>query len=213
MNLKMAAAARTAVLGTLALAAAAGVGVAAECQSCRSDCPEGTTNCWSCGKRVRGSENPAELVAGKLTCVDILTDKGSDGGGAVGAGAIHDPSGEVAAVEKWIDAHPDDYAGGLRRLDQVLDSVRGTVYEARVEDRIARIRSAAEEASKPMTPEEREKKAASEVAKVAARVRRRDDAPAENIRELEQLLAVARGTSYEAYVRQLLETQKAKLNR
>lgn len=205
----------TAVL-TASLMAAAGApdapapdtGPSVECKSCRFDCPEGTTNCWSCGTRVPGSEDPGKLLPGKLIVVDVLAKK--SGGPAAAAG---DPSGEVEATDKWIDANPDDYAGAIERLEPLLDAVRGTVYEARVEDRIGRVRAALEEASRPMTAEEREKRAASEVAMVAARVRKRSDRPAENVRELEQLLAVAKGTSYEGYVRDLLKAEKARLKR
>jgi hypothetical protein len=51
------------------------------------------------------------------------------------------------------------------------------------------------------------------VMKIAARVRKRADRPVENVRDLELLLAVAKGTSYEGYVRGLLKAQKAKLKR
>ncbi|MHC5054240.1 MAG: hypothetical protein ACYTKD_05940 [Planctomycetota bacterium] len=194
---------------TAFLLAASTAARAAECKSCRFDCPDGTTNCWSCGTRVPGSPDPAKLVPGKLIVVDVLAKKRA----ARPTGVARDPSGDVQKVEKWIDAHPDDYAGALKRLEPLLDAVRGTVYEPRVEDRIGRIRAAVEEASRPMTAEEREKKAAAMVAKVAARVRKRVGNPAQNVRDLEQLLAVAKGTSYEGYVRQLLKTEKAKLKR
>jgi len=201
---------KCALLG--AILAVAAEARAAECAACGLDCPEGTLNCWSCGTRVPGAKDPVKLLSAKLVVVDIIaerkaTEVRSD------AGAVRDPSGDVEAVEKWIDANPDDYAGALKRLDTLLDAVRGTVYEARVEDRIARIRAALREASRPMTKEQREKKAASMVMKVAAKVRRRSSDPAENVRELEQLLALAKGTSYEGYVRILLNKEKAKLKR
>lgn len=203
---------KSAVLTAFLLAAAAPAAPAApaaECKHCRFECSEGITNCWSCGTRVPGSEDPGKLVPVRLIVIDVLVEKKP--GGPVGA--ARDPSGEVGTVEKWIDANPDDYAGALERLEPLLDSVRGTVYEARVEDRIARIRAAVVEASRPMTAEAREKRAASMVAKVAGRVRRRPDRRVENVRDLEQLLAVAKGTSYEGYVRNLLKTEKAKLKR
>ncbi|MHC4252505.1 MAG: hypothetical protein ACYS9X_25580 [Planctomycetota bacterium] len=200
---------KSAVLTAFLLAASTAAARAAECKSCRFDCPDGTTNCWSCGTRVPGSENPRKLVPGKLIVVDVLAKKRA----ARPAGVARDPSGDIQEVEKWIDAHPDDYAGALKRLEPLLDAVRGTVYEPRVEDRIGRIRAAVEEASRPMTPEEREKKAATMVARVAAQVRKRAGDPGQNVRDLEQLLAVAKGTSYEGYVRQLLKTEKAKLKR
>ena len=202
--------AKCALLGAILLIAAeAG---AARCAACGFECPEGTLNCWSCGKRIPGSKNPVELLSASLVVVDIVTEQKTDVAGS-GAGAVRDPSGELEEVEKWIDANPDDYAGAIKRLDPLLDAVRGTVDEERVEERIARIRAALREASRPMSKEEREKKAASMVMKVAANVRKRADRLRENVRDLEQLLALARGTSYEAYVRKLLKDEKAKLKR
>jgi hypothetical protein len=161
---------------------------------------------------VPGSKNPAELVSGKLIVVDVLAKKTKTM--ATGsAGTVQDPSAEVETVEAWISANPEEYAGALERLDRLLDAVRGTLYEARVEDRISRVRAALEETSRPMTAADREKKAAAMVAKVAAQVRRNKDNPAANVRDLELLLAVAKGTNYEGYVRGLLKAQKAKLNR
>ena len=201
---------KCALLG--AVLAVAAEARAADCAACGSDCPEGTLNCWSCGTRVPGSENPVKLLSAKLVVVDIITERKATEA-RNDAGTVRDPSGDVEAAEKWIDANPDDYAGGLKRLDTLLDAVRGTVHEARVEDRIARIRAALREASRPMTKEQREKKAASMVMKVAAKIRKKSSAPAENVRELEQLLALAKGTNYEGYVRNLLKTEKAKLKR
>lgn len=203
---------KRAALSAFLVAVIASVGLAVECKSCKFECPEGTTNCWSCGTRVPDSKNPAELLSGKLIVVDVLPGKkmlAAKGG----AGAVHDPSSEVEAVEAWISANPDNYAGALEKLDLLLDAVRGSVYEARVEDRIKRTRAALEETSRPMTAEDREKKAATMVMKIAGKVRRNADRPAENVRDLELLLAVAKGTSYEDYVRNLLKTQMAKMNR
>ena len=201
---------KCALLG--AVLAVAAEARAAECAACESDCPEGTLNCWSCGTRVPGSENPVKLLSARLVVVDIIAER-KPGAAGNDAGAVRDPSRDVEAVEKWIDANPDDYAGALKRLDTLLDAARGTVYEARVEDRLDRIRAALREASRPMTTEQREKKAASMVMKVAAKIRKKSSDPAANVRELEQLLALAKGTSYEGYVRTLLKKEKAKLKR
>ena len=188
---------------------ARGAGRAAECKRCKFESSEGATNCWSCGTRVPGSEDPRKLLPGKLIVVNVAA-KGKVGGTAE---AGPDSSSEVKAVEKWIDANPGDYAGALKRLGPLLDAVRGRVYEARVEDHISRIRGLAEEASRPMTKEEREKRAASMVIDVVGRVRKRTDRHAQNVRELGTLLAIAKGTSYEGMVRRLLKAEKAKLNR
>ena len=51
------------------------------------------------------------------------------------------------------------------------------------------------------------------VSKVAARILSGASKPSENIRELEQLLALAKGTNYEGYVKTLLKKEKAKLKR
>ncbi len=193
----------------LALALAAASARAGDCPSCSFKSLEGITNCWSCGTRMPGSEDPRKLAPVNLIVVDVLARKKAE----APSRAARNTSAEVEAVEKWIDANEDDYAGAIARLDPLLDAVRGTVYEARVEDRIARIRAAVEAVSQPMTAEEREKKAASMVIKVAARVRKRADRPEENVRDLEQLLAMAKGTSYEAYVRRLLKSEKSKLKR
>jgi len=201
---------KCALLG--AVLAVAAEARAAECAACGSDCPEGTLNCWSCGTRVPGSEDPVKLLSARLVVVDIITERKATEARS-DAGAVRDPSRDVEAVEKWIDANPDDYAGALKRLDALLDAARGTVYEARVEDRLDRINAALREASRPMTKEQREKKAASSVMKVAAKIRKKSSTLAENIRELEQLLALAKGTSYEGYVKTLLKKEKAKLKR
>jgi len=197
---------KCALLG--AMLAVAAEARAAKCAACGYECPDGTLNCWSCGTHVPGSKNPVKLLSAKLVVVDILAERKT---GA--ARTVRDPSGDLQDVEKWIAANPDDYAGALKRLDTLLDTVRGTVYEARVEDRIARIRAALQAASRPMTKEQREKKVIAMIAKVASKIRKRSSNPAENVRELEQILALARSTSYEGYVRKLLKDEKAKLNR
>jgi hypothetical protein len=180
-----------------------------KCKSCRFACATGTTNCWSCGSRVPGSEHPAKLVPRKLIVVDMLA-KTKLGGAS---SAMSDPANDVKAVVKWIDANPSDHAGALKRLGDLLGRVRGTVHESRVKGRIAAVRAAVEEASRPMTKEERDKRAAAMVYELLPRITKRRDAPAENIRDLERLLVVVRGTDYEALVRSKIKAEKAKLKR
>ena len=122
----------------------------------------------------------------------------------------------AVAVQRWLPLvtnNPDDYAGALKRLDPLLDAVRGTAYEAGVEDRITRVRAAIEETSRPMTTAEREQRAASMYLEVLSQVSKRPKNPAQNVRDLEQLLAIAKGTDYESLVRRRLKREKAKLNR
>ena len=180
-----------------------------ECKSCKFACSAGTTNCWSCGSRVPGSEDPTKLVPRKLIVVDMLARKRS-GGASV---AASDSLSDVEAVEKWIDANPSDHAGALQRLGKLLGKVRGSVHESRVERRIASVRAAFEEASRPMTAEEREKRAASMVFEVLPKIAKRRDKPAENLRELQRLLTIAKGTNYEELVLTKIKAEKAKLKR
>lgn len=188
---------------------AATVARAADCPACAFDCPEGTTNCWSCGTRVPGSRKPDELAPVNLIVLSVLPAKKTE----ERAGAASDPSADVEAVESWIDEHAGDHAGAIERLESLLDDVRGTVYEKRIEEHIADVRAAVEEASKPMTEKEREAKAARMLLAVQKQISSNPDGPRENIREIEKLLAVAKGTNYEGIVRRLLKAEKAKLKR
>ena len=196
--------------GLLAVHAAAGEREPSGCPCCRLPFAEGTLFCWGCGTRVPGSPEPSKVAAVEIAPVRVLS------GGTRGLQedlAALSPEVALAGIERWIAENPNDFAGALRKLKDLLGSVRGTSLEAVVDGRIKEISAAAARASAPKSPQERAAEAARAYTKVMEQVRREPDRILNNIKLLEELLKSVEGTPYEQLVRQQIERERAKASR
>ena len=179
------------------------------CAECGFACPVGTTACWACGARAPDSKAASE--AGKaLESVKLIrmTFPGRGGGVSASAAGVL-PVIELERIEEWIDENPDEYNAALRRLNELLRKVRGTVLEGTVTTRVEEIRKEKAEAERERTPEEREAEAAKAYFEVMKELK--DRSPKDRVRMLERLLRKAGGTAYEQAVARKLQSEKANL--
>jgi hypothetical protein len=177
----------------LALALAADAAEAL-CPSCGFKCAEGVTNCWACGTHLPEAKRPSEIAPKELLVIGVLPERRR------GSAAQTAPEAELEEILKWMAANPQAHEEALERLDALMRRVSGTALAALVDRKMAELRAEVAEANRPKSKEERETDVAKRVPEVMSIVRRNPDRVEENIRRLERLLGLARGTSYETYV-------------
>ncbi len=178
----------------------------APCPACSFECPAATTNCWACGRGLPGAEDAREIEPFEPLVVVALPV-----GSSSGETASATPEAAYDEVESWIAENPDDHDGALERLGALADRVGGTTLEAVVAKRIEDVRARQKQMTRAKTPEERETEAVEALRQVNAKLRRNPNRVRENVLELQKLVRIARGTSYEDHARKLLERERAKL--
>ncbi len=208
------------VLSLPALAHAAKPGGAdrrqTKCQSCAFGYPDGTTNCWACGKRLRVSElllrkPPVEV---EPLVVRVLPDEGPGGGSsAESKEALAGPEVALEEIERGIADNPTEYGEALNSLEALLEKVLKTPLESTVRERMGEVRDEMVKANFPRTPKEREAEVIKRMPMVWKKIKDNPYRLTENVRRIEKLLKLAEGTPYEALVRRRLERHKDKLDK
>jgi hypothetical protein len=177
------------------------------CPTCRYPCAKGTVNCWACGMHIPGARAAKELAPVQLF---QMSHQKPDPASAARMAAIP-PEIRLEEIDTWFDENPEEFDEVSRRLDALLQEVRGTgSLEATVTARIRHVADAKAEATRPRTPQEREEEAAEALIEVMQEVRTSGN-PRRNIKRLEAVLRKARGTIWETKVRALLKSEEAKL--
>ena len=174
------------------------------CRECKLPFTEGTIACWGCGAHLPNAPKPQDVLPLDITPIQILVEE--DGVAASAAS----PEVALEAIESWIRDNPREYDEAASRLEEFLSTVKGTVLEKTVANRLREIKAAKAEAEKPKSPQERLKEAALAYPKVMAQIRKEPGRTARNIRLLEELLYKCKGTVYETLVEKQLERERAK---
>jgi hypothetical protein len=122
------------------------------------------------------------------------------------------PGVALKAIEGWITEHPTEYDEAVGKLQDFVETVRGTALQSKAEKLIREVRARKTAATRPKTPEERKVEAARAYTKVMTKIIREPDRLVRNIQLLENLLETCKGTPYEGMVASKLKSMRQKAN-
>jgi hypothetical protein len=177
---------------------------AGECGLCKYPFADKTLTCWACGSHLPGAPLPNEVVDIDLSPILLVAAEAK-----IEPSTMTSPDVAFQAIETWIEKNPSKYDEAIRRLSEFMDTARGTALETTVMARLKEVKEEKAEADKPKSPKEKMKDAAGAYARVMAEVRSEPKRTIKNIKRLEDLLILCRGTPYEKLVLRRLEKLKA----